>query len=316
LYAKAEVSNIDVEFLVDSGSTASLLSKHLFDRINNVQQIPLYQKGTKIQGVNGAVVKSYGYADIDILFGSREIKQTVIVCDIRPEGVLGQDFVLKHIKNWNFDSMSMLTRQSEEIRCHFGGKGNTSCRVTVREEVKHMTVVPEVVDTSKLGGVCCAAHIGCKSTNALDAHNEDPEPLADRYDHNDTHLKDEGKASLNDQLKMYPDGCSKVTRKLPTGKRVKQKRDIVKKNLKNLKNCNTKSKKWKYCADPAVWLHNPIRKVGVRSKTRNKWKRPYFVRRVQDDLICMVKRSRTRRRRNIKWTDCLRTVEYGFHTGL
>jgi transposase InsO family protein len=188
LYTTGTISGIIVDFLVDSGSTASLISKKTFDKINEVQHVSLYQRNSKVQGVNGSSIKTYGYADVLISFGPTQTQHEVIICDITPDGVLGQDFVLKHIKTWDFDSLSMRTRQEKEIRCHFGGNENMSCRVTVQEEVEipsnsymfvpvelhndtvsgigflgeldtcieetgHVRIIPGVVDTSNIHGI-------------------------------------------------------------------------------------------------------------------------------------------------------------------
>jgi hypothetical protein len=76
--------------------------------------------------------------------------------------------------------------------------------------------------------------------------------------------------------------------------------DLARKNLKHAsqyqkKYYDTKSKKRKYHAGQHVWLHDPTRKVGVCSKLVSKWKGPYVVTKVLDDLICMVKRTKAAR---------------------
>jgi hypothetical protein len=56
---------------------------------------------------------------------------------------------------------------------------------------------------------------------------------------------------------------------------------------------DTNAKQRKYEAGQCVWLHDPTRRKGVCSKLINKWKGPYLVTKVLDDIICFVKRSQS-----------------------
>ena len=40
----------------------------------------------------------YGHINISIKLGKSEYFHQVIVCDISPDGILGQDFMLEHVK--------------------------------------------------------------------------------------------------------------------------------------------------------------------------------------------------------------------------
>jgi hypothetical protein len=68
--------------------------------------------------------------------------------------------------------------------------------------------------------------------------------------------------------------------------------NIGKSAIYQKKHYDTKAKLKKYKTGQLVWLHNPTRKRGVCSKLIQKWKGPYLVTRVLDDLICLVKTSR------------------------
>ena len=103
LYAKGVVEGVSIKFLVDSGSTATVLSKYSFDRMGGESMVDLHKKSIVMQGVDGKNINVYGYANIGIFFDESHLLHTVIVCDITPEGILGQDFLLKHIKTWDLD---------------------------------------------------------------------------------------------------------------------------------------------------------------------------------------------------------------------
>lgn len=121
LYAKGVIERVAVDFLVDSGSTATLLSKQAFDKIGG-GTIDLHQKSIVMQGVDGKNINVYGCAEINLSFDDSQMCQMVIVCDITPEGILGQDFLLKHIKTWDMDVPCLRTRQNTEIRLETGGE--------------------------------------------------------------------------------------------------------------------------------------------------------------------------------------------------
>jgi hypothetical protein len=57
------------------------------------------------------------------------------------------------------------------------------------------------------------------------------------------------------------------------------------------RNYDTNAKQRRYHTGQFVWLHDPTRKKGVCTKLVNKWKGPYIVTGVIDDLVCLVKRS-------------------------
>jgi hypothetical protein len=55
---------------------------------------------------------------------------------------------------------------------------------------------------------------------------------------------------------------------------------------------DTNARQRNYYAGQCVWLHDPTRHKGVCSKLINKWKGPYLITKVLDDIVCLVKRSK------------------------
>ena len=99
--------------------------------------------------------------------------------------------------------------------------------------------------------------------------------------------------------------------------------DIARENLRSAskyqkKHYDSNSKKVKYTVGQDVWLHDPTRKVGVSTKLTNKWKGPYLVTKVIDELVCLVKRTPKGKpkayhvdrlypysgRKVLRWTNC------------
>lgn len=84
----------------------------------------------------GKNINVYGCAEINLSFEDSQMCQMVIVCDITPEGILGQDFLLKHIKTWDMDAPCLRTRQNTEIRLETGGETQVVCRVLVKDKTQ------------------------------------------------------------------------------------------------------------------------------------------------------------------------------------
>ena len=78
----------------------------------------------------------YGYANINISFDGNNVLHRFIVCDITPEGILGQDFLLKHFKMWDLDVPCLRTRQNTVIPLATGGETQTVCSVLIRDKTQ------------------------------------------------------------------------------------------------------------------------------------------------------------------------------------
>lgn len=57
MYVKGYINQTPIKFLIDSGATATLISKSTFDRL---KQRPLSERNVQIQGVDGGNINVYG----------------------------------------------------------------------------------------------------------------------------------------------------------------------------------------------------------------------------------------------------------------
>ena len=121
--------------MVDSGSTATLLSKQAFDKMTP-GSIDLQQKSIVLQNVDGKNINVYGSAEVNISFDDNHMRHNFIVCDMTPEGLLGHDFPFKHIKTWDLETPCLRTRQNSEIRLETGGERQVVCRVLVQDRTQ------------------------------------------------------------------------------------------------------------------------------------------------------------------------------------
>ena len=86
-YVDCTVLNIKTAFLVDSGSTATLVPARVFQSIQPDKRPLLVKITDKVRGANGGNIEVLGIADIQLKLGGVCFCQTTIVCDILPDGI-------------------------------------------------------------------------------------------------------------------------------------------------------------------------------------------------------------------------------------
>ena len=136
IYAKGCIETEEINFLVDTGSTVTLVSKDTFERFRGKCDIPLYQKEVCIKGVDETKIKVHGYADLTLTLGEFETKMTFVVCDMSLDGILGQDFIRKHIRYWDLESLELCTKDGYTINCYTEDRSEGICRVVAKETVE------------------------------------------------------------------------------------------------------------------------------------------------------------------------------------
>ena len=136
-YTKGETFGLDVEFLVDNGSTVTLLSKSAFDNIPKTNQGIVDPATLKVRHANGNLIKTYGSLIVPINFNGKVYNQRSINCDIGQDGILGQDFLLRYVSRINYKQYVLHTDQGD-IQCQVYGKSDITCRIQFRRT----TLVP------------------------------------------------------------------------------------------------------------------------------------------------------------------------------
>lgn len=135
-YTKGQVGKEEVSFLVDSGSTVTILSKDAFDKCTRGCDINMYQKSVNIKGVDDTNVKVYGYVDMKLTLGTFETDVTFVICDITLDGIIGHDFITRHTKCWDFESLNLITKDGYHIPCYSNKKQQSVYRLIATEKVE------------------------------------------------------------------------------------------------------------------------------------------------------------------------------------
>ncbi len=141
-YTGGMIEGISTKFLIDTGSTASLISIQLFDTINPSSRPHLKEMKQFVNDVNGSSLKVYGHANMNIRLGETEYIHTIIVCKMKPQAIIGQDFLMQYIRKIDYEKLVLSTKQ-EEIQCWTGGETCDVCRIFVADTVS----VPALTST-------------------------------------------------------------------------------------------------------------------------------------------------------------------------
>ena len=131
-YTNCKICGVNAHYLIDSGSTSTLLSHRIYQKIDPSLRPQLKANKFKVKNVNGIDINVYGHANISIKLGKNEYFHQVIVCDISPDGILGQDFMLEHVEKIDYEKY-MLHTETGQISCWLGGNSSMTCRVIAEE---------------------------------------------------------------------------------------------------------------------------------------------------------------------------------------
>ena len=146
LYTFSYIEGVGVQMLIDSGATCSLISKETYKRCAESSDLQIEGTSTRIKGVEGSNIKVHGAVNVDMQKGPLQVQFKLIVADMAQPGILGQDFLMKHVKNLNMESPALQTKHGSFIPCFFKDSRGIN-RVTTTEDV----VIPP--NTCKLASV-------------------------------------------------------------------------------------------------------------------------------------------------------------------
>ena len=121
-----------IDFLIDNGSTGSILSSRKFNELRTDLEPLLRPFDTFVYDASGNVIPSHGAVDVKISLGGCDFEQTLIICDIQQDGVIGQNFLLKYAENISYKHGRINTKINE-INCWLGDRKSAKCRVIVRK---------------------------------------------------------------------------------------------------------------------------------------------------------------------------------------
>jgi hypothetical protein len=139
IYLLGTLCRIPLEFLLDSGSCATIISTDVYSRISPSVRPNVRPCEVELHGVDGSVLPAIGRAQMRIEIDGVNFWQEIIVGDLAPgtDSILGHDFLMKYGLLIDYGKQRILYG-NKSLPCRIGGEANMVCRVTIKKE----TVVP------------------------------------------------------------------------------------------------------------------------------------------------------------------------------
>ncbi|CAG2220784.1 unnamed protein product [Mytilus edulis] len=137
-YTNGLIFGFPVNFLIDSGSTASILSIDVYEKLPSNVWCSLVPNKSEIFDVNGNKVFAIGSIILELMLGQEIFSQNFMICNINQDGILGQDFLLKEVSKVNYQHGLAHDPQPGNTML-IGGKANMICRVEIKD---NMTIPP------------------------------------------------------------------------------------------------------------------------------------------------------------------------------
>ena len=148
LYLPGSVCGKKVDFIIDTGSSTTILSHKIFSSITSDQSLELSPCHDQITVADGRPLTCKGYCDIQINFGSKIINHRTLIADIEPDGLIGLDFLHTHDACINIrDSLLVFDDISVSLRSEYVAM--KSCFVRLKETV----TVPANTEAILIGSV-------------------------------------------------------------------------------------------------------------------------------------------------------------------
>jgi predicted aspartyl protease len=87
---------MQTKFLIDTGTTVSMLSRRLYDKLKDQSCYEIQKTKMKVFTADGTQMKLQGKLDIQVKLGTKEIGVSALISDIQPDGILGLDVIRNH----------------------------------------------------------------------------------------------------------------------------------------------------------------------------------------------------------------------------
>ncbi len=154
LFITGGVSGTDIQFLVDTDATDTVMSRAAFYMIPRVSRPKLWPAGDLlVRQVNGAPVRSiWGTINIDIQIGRTKIPVRAVVTDMDVPAILGMDFPLRSQGGLNLRTLELIMN-GKRYQCS-DHLGSAFCHRVVVEKTTtippgHEAIIPAYIKSNK-----------------------------------------------------------------------------------------------------------------------------------------------------------------------
>jgi hypothetical protein len=150
LFLKCFIFNIEVNCLVDTGSTICILHPRKYNLLPPNMRPEIKKINTKLCLADGGAINTMGYIDLPIQVGNFTTVQKFTVADIDVPAVIGYDFLHSHKCTLEMGE-EVLTLDENQIQCIKESQMSSLFRISLAEKA---TIPPkaEVIATGKIEG--------------------------------------------------------------------------------------------------------------------------------------------------------------------
>ena len=150
LYLKAKVFDLEINCLLDTGSTSTIMHPKKFMSIPEHVRPTITKKCGNLRMADGGIVNSAGIVTIPFDVQGRIFNQRVIIANVEAPVVLGYDFLLQHQCSIEW-TKAELTINDLHVQCLLESQMSSVFRIKLIEDV----VVPpacEIIVPCKIDG--------------------------------------------------------------------------------------------------------------------------------------------------------------------
>ena len=116
IFVTGVIRGTKIKFLVDTGSTQTVLSTVAYIRLPKGKRPKLNSMESCIKQADGTPIEAWGHAIMDLQIGEKSQSLMITVASIKGDGILGMDFLLATGGNLDFDRLK-LQIDGEQIPC-------------------------------------------------------------------------------------------------------------------------------------------------------------------------------------------------------
>jgi transposase InsO family protein len=134
LFLTAKVASVDINFLIDTGGTLSVLHVDKYESMPDAIRPPLQEVEGNIVMGNGSAVKALGIANFLLEFGNLLLSFPMVVAKLEVPGVIGYDFLYSHGGLVDVPQ-GQVTLKGQILQCKLESRLPSLFRISLEENV-------------------------------------------------------------------------------------------------------------------------------------------------------------------------------------
>ena len=134
MYVTGKVKNVEIEWLIDTGCSLSLISTEVYERMSIENRPALERNEVSMKTADGSSLQDEGRINLRVRIDEEEYTHTFIVAKLTNDGIIGTDFLRMYKGHINFAD-NLFSLEGKEMSTHQGLSRESCYRVSVAEKV-------------------------------------------------------------------------------------------------------------------------------------------------------------------------------------